>query len=134
MLWIKQVEIRLGEWIDNMRTVYQIGANHDHSTKATEFVDSMESSFRNLLSRFFEPGKDGSVCFNWLADNTGLSDEMKKLITNFMSKAHRDSEEEFCDVFQYVGSVFEKHHQLNWNMLKAQVIMPEFLTNKEYNS
>lgn len=134
MLWIKQVEIRLGEWIDNMRTVYQIGANHDHSTKATEFVDSMESSFRNLLSRFFEPGKDGSVCFNWLADNTGLSDEMKKLITDFMSKAHRDSEEEFCDVFQYVGSVFEKHHQLNWNMLKAQVIMPEFLTNKEYNS
>lgn len=131
MIWIKQVEIRLGNGMDNMRTVYQIGANHDHSTKATEFVDSMESSFRGLVSRFFEPREDGFTWFNWLADNINLSDETKKLITGFMSKEHRDSEEEFCNVYQYVGSVFDRHHRLNWNMLKTQVIMPEFLNEKE---
>lgn len=129
LIWIKRTEIRLGDGWDDMQTVYRIGQSHNTSTKAVEFVDSMERTFRDVASRFFEKNEDGVDLFSWMCAHLGTPDDEIKQAEDFMSRGHREYEQEFYEAYRTVGSVFAQHFNYNWDILKRNLIMPQL--NKE---
>ena len=128
MIWMKRTEIRLGDGWDSMQTVYRIGQSHNTSTKAMEFVDSVESTFREVASRFFEKGEDDFTIFRWMCAHLGTEESAVKQAEEFMAKSHREFEQEFYEAYQTIGSVFDQHFRYNWRILKNNVIMPYFKT------
>lgn len=128
LIWMKRTEIRLGDGWDNMQTVYRIGQSHNTSTKAVEFVDSMERSFREVASRFFEVNENGVAIFRWMCTHLGTPEDAIKQAEDFIAKGHREYEQEFYEAYKTVGAVFEQHYHYNWDILKHNLIMPLFKT------
>ena len=128
MIWIKRTEIRLRDGWDSMQTVYQIGQSHNTSTKAIEFVDSVENTFREVVSRLFEKGEEDISIFRWMCAHLGIEESAIKQAEGFLAKNHRDYEQEFYEAYQTIGSVFDQHFRYNWRILKHNVIMPFFKT------
>ena len=126
MIWMKRVEFDLSDGWNNMQTVYQIGQSHNTSTKATEFVDSMERRFREQVSRFFQKDENGNTIFEWMCTHLGVEESSIKQAVSFFEKDRREYEQEFYEVYQTVGSAFDQHHRYNWRILKNEVIMPLF--------
>ena len=131
MIWMKRTEIRLGDGWDSMQTVYRIGQSHNTSTKAMEFVDSVENTFREVASRFFEKGEEDFTIFRWMCAHLGVEESAVKQAEDFMAKNHREYEQEFYEAYRTVGSVFDQHFRYNWRILKNNVIMPYFKTEGE---
>ena len=134
LIWMKRTEIRLGDGWDNMQTVYRIGQSHNTSTKAVEFVDSVERTFREVASRFFEKNEHGVAMFRWMCTHPGTPESSIKQAEDFMAKDHREYEQEFYETYQTVGSVFDQHYRFNWDILKRNLIMPLFKAQGQTNS
>ena len=129
MIWMKQVDIELRDGWNNMQTVQQIGQSHNTSTKAVEFVNSLEERFRSLAESFFEKGENDLSIFEWMCSHLGTPESVIKQAVGFFEKGHREHEQDFYDAYSIVGSVFEKHSAYNWDMLKSKLITP-YLQNQ----
>ena len=89
----------------------------------------MERTFRDVASRFFEKNEDGVDLFSWMCAHLGTPDDEIKQAEDFMSRGHREYEQEFYEAYRTVGSVFAQHFNYNWDILKRNLIMPKL--NKE---
>ena len=130
LIWMKQVSLRLESWRRNMEDVYYIWKNGDKSTKAKEYVNKVEAAFLDLVSRYFEPWDDGNSTFGWMSDNVGLNDEPRKFVFEHIEKPTRDSDEDLYHVYDTVASVFARHFNINWGLLKRQVMLPYYIEHK----
>lgn len=128
LIWMKRIDYNLNDGWEDMQIVYRIGQSHITSTKAVEFVNSMERNFREIATRFFEKDDNGNTIFRWMCNHLGLDESKVKQAEEFMEKGHREYEHEFYEAYQTVYSVFDDHYAYNWNILKKNLIMPLFKT------
>lgn len=126
MSWVKQVDIKLKSGIENMKSVYHIWKAMIKSTKAMEFVNSMETGFREIVGSYFTKDENGESRFDRMWAALGMPEKDKEPAVSFMDKEKRDSIEEFYNVYNLVGVTFENYFKYTWGILKRDIIMPEF--------
>ena len=130
MIWMKQASYSLENYRRNMEDVYYIGKNHDRSTKAQEYVKKTEASFQDMVSRYFEKDENGICLFGWMCDNMGVGEEPKKFIFDYMDTKHRETDEDLYYVYDTVSTVFNRHFDFNWRMIKEKVLLPYYTEHR----
>ena len=131
MIWMKQAVFSLENYRRNMEDVYYIGKNHDQSTKAQEYVKRTEASFLNVVSRYFEKDENGICLFGWMCDNLGVGEEPKKFVLDYMETRHLESVEDLYHVYDTITTVFSRHFDFNWRMVKEKVLLPYYTEHRE---
>ena len=131
MIWMKQAVFSLENYRRNMEDVYYIGKNHDQSTKAQEYVKRAEASFLNVVSRYFEKDENGICLFGWMCDNLGVGEEPKKFVLDYMETKRLESVEDLYHVYDTITTVFSRHFDYNWRMVKEKVLLPYYTEHRE---
>ena len=131
MIWMKQAVFSLENYRRNMEDVYYIGKNHDQSTKAQEYVKRTEASFLDMVSRYFEKDENGLCLFGWMCDNLGVGEEPKKFVLDYMETRHLESVEDLYHVYDTITTVFSRHFDFNWRMVKEKVLLPYYTEHRE---
>ena len=114
-----------------MEDVYYIGKNHDQSTKAQEYVKRAEASFLNVVSRYFEKDENGICLFGWMCDNLGVGEDPKKFVLDYMETRRLESVEDLYHVYDTITTVFSRHFDFNWRMVKEKVLLPYYSEHRE---
>lgn len=129
LLSVKHVDLSLRSGIDNMQSVIHIWKAVIKSTKATEFVNSMEKWFREIVSDYFIKDGQGKSRFDQMCTILGVKEEYISSAEAFMAKEKRDTIEEFCNVYNTVGTVFADYFNYIWGLVRLQIIQPEFTSS-----
>lgn len=131
LLSVKQVDLSLKAEIENMQSVVHIWKAIIKSTKATEFVNSMENGFREIVGEYFVKDEQGESRFGQMCATLGVKEEYLGSADAFMAKEQRDTIEEFCKVYSTVGSVFADYFAYFWGVIRQRIIQPEFLKQRD---